>query len=187
MIYDVGKACKKGHTTGRYVVSRKCIQCAKDAAMAWNKANPDRFNASLKKYRSAHPERISEQGRSWRTKNPARVKANNDRWQNANKEKFLGISSSWKRRNRPHVNAKVTERRLMQIQRTPAWLTDEDRANIKKFYELAAELTKAYGSPWHVDHIIPLRGKIVSGLHVPWNLQVLPASVNVRKGNRFNG
>lgn len=187
MFYDVGKPCKKGHTTGRYVVSRKCVQCAKDAAMAWNKANPDKFMKSLKKYRATHPDRISEQGRSWRAKNPDRVKANNARWQSANWEKFLSISSGWKRRNRAHVNAKSTERRLMQAQRTPPWLTDEHRADIQKFYDLAAELTKAYGSPWHVDHIVPLRGRIVSGLHVPWNLQILPASDNVRKGNRFNG
>lgn len=187
LIYDVGIPCRKGHTTGRYTVSRKCVQCAKDAALAWNKANPDKFKANSKKYRENHREEESARSKNWRTKHPDRVKANNEKWQEANWVKYLGISSSWKRRNRGHVNAKTKERRLAQIQRTPKWLTDQDFADIKKFYDLAYELSQAYGFPWHVDHIIPLKGKTVSGLHVVDNLQIIPGSENSRKGNRFYG
>jgi hypothetical protein len=187
LIYDVGIPCRKGHTTGRYTVSRKCVQCAKDAALAWNKANPDKFRANSKKYRENHREEESVRSKNWRTKHPDRVKANNEKWQEANWVKYLGISSSWKRRNRGHVNAKTKERRLSQIQRTPKWLTDQDFAGIKKFYDLAHELSQAYGFPWHVDHIIPLQGETVSGLHVVDNLQIMPGSENSRKGNRFHG
>jgi len=187
LIYDVGIPCRKGHTTGRYTVSRKCVQCAKDAALAWNKANPDKFRANSKKYRENHREEESVRSKNWRTKHPDRVKANNEKWQETNWVKYLGISSSWKRRNRGHTNAKTKERRLAQIQRTPKWLTDQDFADIKKFYDLAYELSQAYGFPWHVDHIIPLKGKTVSGLHVVDNLQIMPGSENSRKGNRFYG
>jgi hypothetical protein len=76
-------------------------------------------------------------------------------------------------------------RRLAKLQRTPAWLTDIDFERIGNEYKLAALLTKVTGSSWHVDHIIPLQGKIVSGLHVPSNLRVLPAKENISKSNSF--
>ena len=187
MIYDVGKPCKKGHTTGRYTVSRKCVQCAKDAAMAWNNANPEQFKANLQRYRDAHPDRLSDQYRAWRVNNPDKVKTKNSNWQTANWRKFLDISAEWKRRNRGHVNAKCAERRHAKALRTPSWLAEQDFTDMAKFYTLADELSCAYGFPWHVDHIIPLRGKFVSGLHVPANLQVIPGSDNMRKGNRVYG
>jgi hypothetical protein len=81
--------------------------------------------------------------------------------------------------------AHTAKRRSTLIQRTPKWLTDQDFADIKKFYDLAHELSQAYGFPWHVDHIIPLKGKTVSGLHVVDNLQIMPANVNIAKSNRF--
>ena len=81
--------------------------------------------------------------------------------------------------------ARTIFRRLAKIQRTPLWLTDIDHERIGNEYKLAAILTKVTGSPWHVDHIIPLQGKMVSGLHVPSNLRVLPATENIRKSNLF--
>ncbi len=187
LIYNVGIPCRKGHTTGRYKVSRKCVQCAKDAASAWNKANPDKFRASSKRYRERHPDKVAAQYRNWRINNPDAVKKKNENWQSANWDKFLAISSEWKKRNRGHVNAKCAARRRAREQRTPTWLTEQDFADMAKIYALADELSRAYGYSWHVDHMIPLHGKLVSGLHVPANLQIIPGSVNMSKGNRFNG
>ena len=68
--------------------------------------------------------------------------------------------------------------------RTPPWLTDEHKFAIIKIYEECREVTQRTGIPHHVDHIIPLRGKLVSGLHVPWNLQIITAKENLSKGNR---
>lgn len=187
LIYDIGIPCRKGHTTGRYTVSKKCVQCAKDAASAWNRANPDKYRANAKKYRESHPDRVAAQYRNWRVNNPDKVKKKNDAWQTANWDKYLNISSGWKKKNRAHVNAKAKQRKLSQSQRTPKWLTEQDLVDIKKFYVLADELTKAYGFPWHVDHIVPLNGRNVSGLHVVTNLQVIPGSENSRKGNRYYG
>ena len=81
--------------------------------------------------------------------------------------------------------ARTTFRRLAKLQRTPAWLTDIDFERIGNEYKLAALLTKVTGSSWHVDHITPLQGKMVSGLHVPSNLRVLPATENIRKSNLY--
>ena len=70
-------------------------------------------------------------------------------------------------------------------QRAPKWLDADDRWLLAQAYELAVLRTKITGFVWHVDHIIPLRGKLVSGLHVPLNLQVIPATANMQKRNRY--
>jgi hypothetical protein len=82
--------------------------------------------------------------------------------------------------------ARTVYRRLAKNQRTPKWLSEIDLWMIKEAYELAALRTKMFGFSWHVDHIIPLQGVTVSGLHVPKNLQVIPWLDNVRKHNRVN-
>lgn len=68
---------------------------------------------------------------------------------------------------------------------TPKWLTKEQRREMENFYWLASDLKRVTGDDYHVDHIIPLQGENVCGLHVPWNLQVLPSDVNLSKGNRL--
>ena len=70
-------------------------------------------------------------------------------------------------------------RRAAKIHRTPPWLTDEDKRQMTELYRKARELGM------HVDHIIPLQGKKVSGLHVPSNLQLLTPTENQRKRDKF--
>ena len=66
---------------------------------------------------------------------------------------------------------------------TPSWISEGDRKSMASIYMLAAKLEKLFGVKYHVDHIVPLRGKDVCGLHVPWNLQILEASLNRAKSN----
>lgn len=71
------------------------------------------------------------------------------------------------------------------LNRAPKWLTVGDWIEMNWAYELADQKTKKTGILYQVDHIIPLRGKNVSGLHVPQNLQIITAEQNNRKGNSY--
>lgn len=76
--------------------------------------------------------------------------------------------------------AKVAKRRAGKFQATPAWA---DQEGIKDFYFSAKTLTDLFHKPYHVDHIVPLQSKLVCGLHVPVNLQVLLGADNLSKRN----
>jgi hypothetical protein len=91
----------------------------------------------------------------------------------------------YRQANKGKINALVAARKKVVKRRTPAWLTDFDKLKIKCMYSIAAMLTRENKEPWHIDHIIPLQGKMVSGLHVPSNLQVMLGSENIGKKNKF--
>lgn len=74
-------------------------------------------------------------------------------------------------------------RRASSRSAQPSWV---DQKAIAAVFKEAVRMSVETGIPHHVDHIVPLRGKTVSGLHVPWNLRPLPAAENTRKSNRFD-
>ncbi len=109
---------------------------------------------------------------------------NRDKISKQNKEKHLVFgrrrnikTSEWKKKNRNLVNAATAFRRAAKKKATPDWLTVDQKEEIRVFY------AKAVRRVLEVDHIIPLKGKNVCGLHVPWNLQLLTAKQNREKGN----
>ncbi len=96
-------------------------------------------------------------------------------------------AAEWKTLNRGKATANQRARDLAKTKATPQWLTKEQKEAIRDFYWLAKDLEKVSGEKYHVDHIVPLKGVDVCGLHVPWNLQVLPADINITKGNTVKG
>ena len=183
--YLSNRACPKGHIGLRYVKDYKCVECRVINSVAWVNANKERHANSVKKCNAKHKVayalvrkaryeqdkvRVLEQQKEYRLKNLDRVKAKNQKYQSLNKA--LGA-------------AKTARYRAAQNQRTPTWLTEDDHWMIEQAYELAALRSKMFGFVWDVDHVIPLRGKLVSGLHVPTNLRVIPASENRSKRNKF--
>lgn len=87
--------------------------------------------------------------------------------------------------NKHLINADASKRRAAILQRIPIWQTEFDELKIKCIYSIASMLSRVNNEPWTVDHIIPLQGKIVSGLHVPSNLQVMKARENEAKRNKY--
>lgn len=107
----------------------------------------------------------------------ARSKASE--YRSANKERIAEYDKQWRRRNRPKVAKKSSDVRARRS--TPAWA---NKLAILREYELAAWCTKVTGEAYNVDHIVPLRSKIVCGLHCEANLQVITAAENFRKSNQ---
>ena len=99
------------------------------------------------------------------------------------KSKLVALQRQKKRLDK--VAAYEALRRAKKLQRTPAWLSTFDKLKIERIYKIAAMLTRKNKELWHVDHIIPLQGKLVSGLHVPNNLQVMRAIDNIAKNNKY--
>lgn len=104
---------------------------------------------------------------------------------NEKRTKLREIASRWQKNNKGKVNANTAIRHTSKMLRTPLWLTKEEKERIRCYYQLSAMRTKESGIVWNVDHIVPLQGENVSGLHVPWNLQVIPAADNFKKNNTF--
>lgn len=75
------------------------------------------------------------------------------------------------------------EERLKEA--TPTWLTDLMLSEIKQLYKQRQQLSELIGIEYHVDHIVPIQGETVCGLHVPWNLQVITAEENLKKSNKY--
>ena len=113
---------------------------------------------------------------------PERCQAATKAWQQANATKVNAGNTQWKKKNPSKVNAANARRAAGKLQATPSWAND---FFIAEAYELAKLRTEATGYKWHVDHIVPLRSKLVCGLHVENNLQVIPGAANLVKGNRY--
>lgn len=107
-------------------------------------------------------------------------------WRQKNKDKVLKTLKKYRQNNQAIRTALQIKRKAASLHRTPAWLTDFDLLKIKCLYQVAAMYSKESGYAWHVDHIIPLQGKNVSGFHCPDNLRVIPAIENIRKSNLYD-
>ena len=113
----------------------------------------------------------------------------NKAWKENNKESaslsLRQATSRWKKANRAKATSYEIARQQRKTKACPNWLTSFDKTKMSCFYQLAKMRSKESGVEWHVDHIVPLKGKLVCGLHVPWNLQVIPAHENISKSNYF--
>ena len=92
---------------------------------------------------------------------------------------------AWKERNPVWVRADTKARRRKHREASPKWLSSTQKAAIRELYKIAITMTKTTGEQYVVDHIVPLRGESVCGLHVPWNLRVITQEENLQKSNKL--
>jgi hypothetical protein len=106
-------------------------------------------------------------------------------YQQSNKDDRSIYMHEYRESNKGKILALNAKRYATKLKATPNWLSQIDHKNIEDFYKKAQQLELLTGQKYHVDHIIPLQGENVCGLHVPWNLQVIPAKENLSKSNKL--
>ncbi len=126
-----------------------------------------------------------EEGRRWCGENKERKAAQLKRYSEENSEKIKEYHKQHYRSNRSKYFEHAAKRRANKLNATPHWLTDRQLAEIEYMYFLREDVSMLSDYKYEVDHIIPLQGKGVCGLHVPWNLQLLERGENRAKGNRI--
>ena len=182
-----------------------CKACASVERRNWAEKNPERLRSCMRAYNQENAEHIRAQrqsryderqaemiakARAYREANKEATLANKRRYYAENREKCLEVTRKWrateygKQRSRERcpidAAARNAKRRAALLQAVPSWA---DPVLIAEFYETAQALNMWTGEWHHVDHIVPLQGKTVRGLHTQENLQILSAQENLAKKN----
>lgn len=196
IFYFTGRPCRKGHISNRYTNSTKCVECEGNRKRPDQKLRYDLKKSEIltnkKDHRLKNRDMYNNRQREYRADNPDKNTKNAEKAQNYQQKYYqknnFEIKKSirlWRDSNPGRVRGYNGRGRALRLLRVPSWLSQTDKCNINDIYREAVRLTEVTGVMHHVDHVIPLQGKTVSGLHVPANLQILTASANLAKGNNY--
>ena len=173
--YFTGEPCKRGHIAPRKTKGA-CVECLK---LEWEKGNQTRAEY----FREYNKSEAGQQAKQrYYTRNKALVIEKAQARPDEDKRRY---KKNHKIANPDMYREMVSLRRRRFRQATPKWLTAEQKMEIRLRYRLAIELSRRTGIRHAVDHIVPLQGETVCGLHVPWNLEVLTQEENLKKYNRL--
>ena len=184
--YYTGKPCKHRHVSERFTRNGECVECyearyeeKRDRELERLKAryaeNREKELEQKKAYYAANREKILEKTKVYQVANTDKIRERKKAWYEENRDRVCERQKAYRAANPDKERAKTAKRRAAKLQRTVEY-TDTDK--IKVYYNLTEP-------GLHVDHIIPLQGNIVSGLHVHQNLQIIDGVENLSKHNNI--
>lgn len=192
--------CKPCNIQYRKEYYTKNSERIKTKTRKWSADNKERKAASDKAYALNNKEKIATASREYAQRNKDKINAYSNEWRAKNLEKTRGVESAYRDRNRDACNKRVSDwkkanrdklcyyssiRRSAMLNAVPSWYGEFDDFVITEAYKLAQLRNKVTGVSWHVDHIVPIKGVTVSGLHCANNIAVIPWIDNILKGNRY--
>ena len=159
-------------------MQKRCNECLETLSVSSfykDAKNKDGYRHKCKKC-------VNEQHTNYVKNNKEKVLLNAKAWRNKNWNIVKKKAAEYKKLNRARYTALQAERRAKQLQATPSWANLKD---IERVYIAASNVSKSTKIKHHVDHIIPLQGENICGLHIFNNLCIIPAKMNLQKGNTF--
>lgn len=168
----------------------------------WRRDNPEKVKRYRKKDYEQNAETYKRRAKEWARENLEQKKRVDKAWRERNRERKAALDRGWYEANKDRKRAydqeyrpqyyrdnkhmfaaQAAKRRARIANATPAWsdISDDNSSH----WRVARLLTRLTGEEFEVDHIVPLCGKTVCGLHVSWNLRVVRKSINRSKGNKL--
>jgi hypothetical protein len=163
-----------------------CFLCAKEYQRQYREKNKEKVKQKNSNYYQQNKEKISTNNAERYLAQREKILKQNAEWVLKNKERVKRYVSNYAKEKKHEYAARCLKRYTEQKKRLPLWVGKEELEEMAKIYETARLKTESTGIKHHVDHIVPLQGKFVSGFHVPQNLQILTCTENSRKSNKYD-
>ena len=207
--YFTGLPCKNGHMAHRRTHNGECVECYRCFKKDFYKNNQEKELARAADYRDRNRENLNAKAFEFYQANKELMRARVRDYYQRNKDVLLEkaktihadrikvytakryvekkdhisrVASAYRKSNPHKVNARTAKRRASKVRATPTWV---DQSAITEVYEQREAAQEIFDLKLEVDHIIPLRGRGICGLHVPWNLRVIELTRNRSKHNRY--